>query len=165
MLNFKVTPESLLSLWNKMGSTSAGKKVFSKIVGWTIPYTGSISPLVDVLSVGHAEVILKDTRSVRNHLNSVHAIALANVGEFSTGLCVISSMPAEARAILKSIHVEYLKKARGTLRAIAEFPENIFPEGVEIVQKSVEVSGAIFDEAGECVSKVKAVWVVGPSRV
>jgi hypothetical protein len=77
---------------------------------------------------------------------------------------VVTSLPSEARAILKSINIEYLKKARGTLRAIAEFPENIFPEGAEIVQKSVEVTGGIFDASGECVSKVKATWVVGPRK-
>jgi acyl-coenzyme A thioesterase PaaI-like protein len=164
MFDFKFSPESILPLWSKLSWTGAGKIVFSKIVGWVIPYTGSISPRVDVLSSGHAEIVLKDVRAVRNHLDCVHAIALANLGEFATGLSVVTKLPPAARAILKSIDVEYLKKARGTLRAIADFSENIFSEGSEIVQKSVEVTGNIFDSSGECVSKVKAVWVVGPRK-
>jgi acyl-coenzyme A thioesterase PaaI-like protein len=159
----KVSSDSILALWGRFGSGALGKRIFSRLVGFAIPYTGTIHSTVDVLEKGYAEVVMRDRRGVRNHLRSVHAIALANIGEFSTGLSVTTSMPEGARAILKSIHVEYLKKARGTLRAKARCPVT-FPAYGQLVQTSVPVIGEIFDASGECVSRVTAEWVVGPGR-
>ena len=82
-----------------------------------IPYTGSIKARIVRLQPGHAQVRLPDKRRVRNHLNSVHAIALANVAELSTGLAVLSGMPAGINGILIGLEVHYLKKARGELIA------------------------------------------------
>jgi len=66
-----------------------GSVVFSRILGLTIPYTGSIKAHVELLEPGHAIVFMKDRRCVRNHLDSIHAIALANLAELSTGLAMI----------------------------------------------------------------------------
>jgi acyl-coenzyme A thioesterase PaaI-like protein len=157
----KVSSDSILALWNRFGHGALGRRVFSRLVGFAIPYTGSIRATVNVLEKGYAEVLMRDRRKVRNHLRSVHAIALANIGEFCTGLSVTTSMPDGARAILKSIHVDYLKKARGTLRAKARCPVT-FPPYEALARTSVPVTGEIFDAGGECVSRVVAEWVVGP---
>lgn len=106
---------------------------------------------------------MRDRRAVRNHLHSIHAIALANLGEFVTGLSVVSGLPPQGRAILKSIHVDYLKKARGMLRAKAVCPL-AFPPDAPLVQKSMPVTGEVFDASGECVARVTAEWVVGPKK-
>ncbi|HVJ65277.1 MAG TPA: DUF4442 domain-containing protein [Bdellovibrionota bacterium] len=156
MLKFPDGGEELLALWSKFQSLPFGKGLFSKALGWLIPYTGSVSPSVDVLERGHAIVSINDTRSVRNHLASIHAIALANIGEFSTGLALTSQMPSGMRAILGSLKTDYLKKARGHLRAEAKC------QSIERAAKAERVVIAeIFDTSGACVSRVTATWVVG----
>lgn len=156
-LKFPANGEALLALWERSAKVPFGASIFSRVLGWAIPYTSSISPRVLKLERGHATVGLSDTRAVRNHLASIHAIALANIGEFSTGLALMSQMPLGMRAILGSIKVDYLKKARGELRAEAHCDE--IPNGHKTDRFLI---GEIFDVENNLVARVEAKWVVGP---
>lgn len=144
--------------WERFNKIPGGNKIFSAIVGQFIPYTGSISPLVQKIHAGQAIVSLRDKRKVRNHLDSIHAIALANLGEFTTGLSVISQLHNDAKAILVKIEVEYLKKARGDLTAEAhsEVPQN-FTQDTNIL-----VSAKIRNLQNEVVTVVNATWRIRP---
>ncbi|NCN39951.1 DUF4442 domain-containing protein [bacterium] len=153
-----LSPEQLLKLWQKMSVHSLGKKAFSKILGQVIPYTGSISPLIEEWETGRCHVSIKDSRKVRNHLNCIHAIALANLGELSTGLAVTSILPEGGKIILKNLEIEYIKKAKGPIYAIAEsgvLPSELGSENIEH-----KVSSKIFDQNKIHVCSAHAVWVV-----
>jgi acyl-coenzyme A thioesterase PaaI-like protein len=60
-----------------------------------------------------------DRLRVRNHLGTVHAIALCNAAELAGGLATDATLPSALRWIPKGMSVRYLKKARGTLHATA----------------------------------------------
>jgi acyl-coenzyme A thioesterase PaaI-like protein len=124
-------PTHVRSAWQAFQKIPFGKKLFSRIMGWIIPYTGKMSACVQKIEPGFAEVQLKDRRKVRNHLNSVHAIALANMGEFCCGLALFSRSPANAQAILVNLGCTYLKKARGLLTATSHFGVTEFKTDME----------------------------------
>lgn len=143
-----------------MSPLPGGKWLFSKLIGFTIPYTGSIQPRVVSLQPGHAIVNLHDKRRVRNHLKSIHAIALANLAEFTTGIATLSGMPPGSRAILTGLQVEYHKKARGTLKS-----ESRSNPPTEATEQSVVVEAKIYDAEGDCVATGFATWLIGPEKI
>jgi acyl-coenzyme A thioesterase PaaI-like protein len=132
-----------------------GKSLISKILGVYIPYTGSISAQIEELAPGYARVSLRDRRSVRNHLKSVHAIALANLGELSTGLAVLTKMGPKQRFVLKELQVKYLKKARGKIMAQAKLNHD------QGLVEDQEVLSELFDAQGDKVCEVRAIWRIG----
>ncbi|MBW3630439.1 MAG: DUF4442 domain-containing protein [Gemmatimonadetes bacterium] len=131
--------------------------MFSLALGRLAPYTGTISPRVDELREGYARVVMQDRRAVRNHLRSVHAVALLNLAEVTSGLALTYALPADARAILTGLTIDYLKKARGTLTAEATLEP---PETSE--RQEYEFESRIRDEVGEVVAIARARWLVGP---
>ncbi|MBT8445566.1 MAG: DUF4442 domain-containing protein [Gammaproteobacteria bacterium] len=142
--------------WERLSGLPGGKRLFSIMLGRMAPYTGTVGGVVELLEPGHARVRLRDRHRVRNHLQSVHAIALANIAEMSTGLAVLSGLPDDARAILVGFSIEYVKKARGDL--IAETHCEI-PATTE--RRIYEIEGVIRDASGEVVANAVARWLIG----
>src|SRR5687768_3763974 len=91
--------------WDVLSGVPGGKTVFSKLVGRMAPYTGSIHATVLVLRPGYAEVQMQDRRAVRNHLDCVHAIALANLGELAGNVALAYSLPDDGRFIVSGLEV------------------------------------------------------------
>ncbi len=154
------SPGNLLGGWKSLKDLPHGAKIFSRILGTVIPYSGTIKAEVRELRAGFAKIQMRDRRFVRNHLSSVHAVALTNLGELATGLAVISATPKNHRGIVKSLQTEFLKKARGTLTAQAEVPE------IQPLEKNTpfEVTASITDEHDVEVARVTATWVIGPQK-
>ena len=154
------TPEGAIrAQWERWSRRPGGKAVFSYLLGRIVPYSGSIGARVEELRPGYSRVTLRDRHRVRNHLRSVHAIALMNMAELSTGLALNVGMRADTRSILKGLSIEYLKKARGTLTAEANAP--VLESNAE---REITVQTAIRDEAGDVVATAEARWLVGPRK-
>lgn len=148
---------TLLDQWSRFERLPAGRWLFSIALGWRIPYSGTIGARVAELRPGYARLYLADRRRVRNHLNSIHAVALVNLGELTTGLAVFSTTGETLRGILVDIRAEYLKKARGRLESRAEFQ---LPDALED-NTPCEVAATIRDRDGDTVCIVTATWLIG----
>lgn len=152
------TGERLRSAWGRLAPLPGGKRLFSLLFGRFVPYSGSVRPLIDALEPGHARVLLRDRRAVRNHLRSIHAIALVNAGEMATGLALLAASGSDVRAILTGITIEYEKKARGTISVECRGPVTVPPE-----KREWELTSVLTDETGDVVARTKARWLVGPA--
>ncbi len=148
--------EKLHQAWKLLSKLPFGKSIFSSLVGFFVPYSGSIGARIEELRPGYAKLLLRDRRKVRNHLQSVHAIALMNLGELCSGLAFNLGLPKGMRGIVTKLEIEFYKKSRGLLTAICDCD---CPETHEEAVKTVEA--LIYNEEKVLCAKVIAHWKVG----
>ena len=149
----------LREAWDRLVDVPGGKRVFSVLVGRLAPYTGSIKARVETLQVGFARVVMPDRAPLRNHLNSVHAIALANLAEMAGNLALGYSLPTDARFIVSGMKLDYVKKARGPITGLGTCPE--IPS---CARKEYEVTVSLRDGKGDEVARAELYTLVGPKR-
>ena len=155
------TPTARLeTAWHWLSPLPGGRWLFARFLGLVVPYSGSIRPRVRALEPGRAEVALRERWRLRNHLGSVHAIALANLGELSSGLAMALALPSDVRGIPVRLEIDYRKKARGTITAVgrAEPPPTAGP-GLEAPATAV-----LTDASDEVVAEVVVTWRLGPRK-
>ena len=148
----------LIAWWARVKDKPGGKRIFDRMVAVAIPYTGAMGAHVLELRPGYARVQLRERRGIRNHLGSIHAIALANLGEFTGGLAMTATAPATVRSILLKLEVEFTKKARGVVTAECHCTVPAITAPTDHIVKTV-----VRDASDTEVARVAAVWRISPA--
>src|SRR5689334_2684635 len=147
-------PGSLIGLWwRRLSRVPFGRALFSMMIGRMVPYTGSIGARCEELSPGTSRWTLKDRRKVRNHLHSIHAVALVNLAEVSSGSAMLTALGPGIRGIVTGLEITYLKKARGTLTATGR---STVPEVDG--KTAVDAYAEITDTSGDVVARAVVHW-------
>lgn len=147
----------LLGAWRRLSPLPGGRWLFTQLVKWMIPYTGSVSPRVEILEPGHARISITQRRRLENHLNSIHAVALMNVAEFASGAAMTTALPPGYRGIVTKMTIEYFKKARGTVTAESR---PVLPDLT--VEGEHDFTSEITDAKGDLVARATVRWKLGP---
>jgi uncharacterized protein (TIGR00369 family) len=148
---------SVARWWKRLAPLPMGKRLFSLVIGRTAPYTGTIGARVEDLRPGYARWTMRDRKAVRNHLNSIHAVALVNLAEVTSGTAMLMSLPAGTRGIVTSLSITYIKKARGMLSAECRCD---LPEVTG--DTSFDVQSEIKDQTGDVVANATVTWLLSP---
>ena len=145
--------------WEHFKGSREGRLEFSRMIGQLAPYSGTIQAEVVELERGFAKVQLEDRREVRNHLNSIHALAVSNLAELTSGLAMLYGAPENARTIITGLSVDFVKKARGLLTAecSCETPETN-------QRREYQFDVTVRDATREPVAQVTVRWLVGPEQ-
>jgi acyl-coenzyme A thioesterase PaaI-like protein len=148
----------LRKAWTTLAPWPGGKWLFSRMVDWMAPYTGSIRARVEGLSAGYCRNSLRERRALRNPFNSVHAVALMNLAEEASGLATLYALPDGVRGIVTGLAIEYKKKARGKITAECRtVPPTDVPPG-EPLPHTAEIT--LTDESGDVVAQAQATWTL-----
>lgn len=123
-------------IWQKLQGKPGGSALFSAAMMVKVPYFASVLPRVRRMEPGHCEVTAPKWFGIYNHLHTFHAIAACNLAEVSMGMLMEATTPASHRWIPKAMTVQYLGKAKTSLRAVAtlEIPDfGAITEGTDVV--------------------------------
>jgi acyl-coenzyme A thioesterase PaaI-like protein len=148
-----------LALYERMRRWPAGQWLFTRAICFKAPYFGSISPRIETLEPGRCVASIRRHRAITNHIGSVHAIAMCNLAELVGGMVTEVTLPDSMRWIPKGMTVAYLKKAMGTIRAVATpaIPIVHAEEGYDV---PVEV--VLTDAAGDAVFRATITMWLSP---
>ena len=139
--------------WNRLKDKPGGRTLFSMLIGRMAPYTNTIGARVQELGPGHSRWVMRDRRKVRNHLNSIHAVALVNLAEVASGTAMLMGLSSDVRGIVTGLTIEYRKKARGTLTATCRCTVPMVA-----TEMSFDVPAVITDSSGDVVAEAHVTW-------
>jgi uncharacterized protein (TIGR00369 family) len=67
---------------------------------------------------------LSNKKKVQNHIKGVHAAAMALLAESATGLVTGLFLPDDKLPLLKSMQIDYVRRAKGSLKAVAKLDQS-----------------------------------------
>lgn len=140
--------------------------VFRRILPFNAPHGIRVKSFAD----GAVSVRLPARRSNRNHLNGMHACAIATACEFCSGLAVLSRFNMKSyRLIMNKLDVEYVRRpARGHCLAMAEVSGDLSGEIEQMMRTSedgaarFQMESRLVDSEGNTAAIARVHWHVKP---
>lgn len=78
-------------------------------------------------------VSIKKRRKVKNHIGTIHAIAMANLCEIAAGTVIEASLPLTMRWIPKGMTIHYQAKAATAVTVTATMPDVTHGEAQDVI--------------------------------
>lgn len=120
--------------------TSAWKRfVLNHLLGWKIPFNRPHGFRVIPIQ-GGIRVRIPYWPVNRNHINGIHACALATGAELCSGLSLLEHLDAKRyRLIMASLHMDYFKQAKRTTFAESKPPRDAIKVVIEGLKREESV--------------------------
>ena len=116
------------------------------------------------LAEGRAVLTMRNQRKVQNHIRGIHAAAMALLAETATGAVLGMTIPDTHIPLLKTMHVDYVRRAKGALRAEATLPPELRQRVLSEERGDCAVPIKVTDEGGEEPIKCQMVWAWVPKK-
>jgi acyl-coenzyme A thioesterase PaaI-like protein len=133
-------------------------------LGKVVPLVGTASLRFDEISSQRVVVCIRNRKPVQNHIKGVHAAAMALLAETATGFCVGMNLPDDKLPLIKTLKVDYLKRAVGDMKAVAELRPEQIQQILTLDKGEVTVPVRISDESGQEPIQCEMVWAWVPKK-
>jgi acyl-coenzyme A thioesterase PaaI-like protein len=136
----------------------------SLLLGRVVKFVGTAGLSIEELTDSRAVVSVKNRARVQNHISGVHAAAMALIAETATGFIVGMNVPDSRVPVIKSMHIDFVRRAKGSLRAVAELDEAQRQLILSTEKGEVTPKVTVTDEAGEEPIRCTMIWAWTPKR-
>ncbi|WP_032879331.1 hotdog fold domain-containing protein [Acinetobacter colistiniresistens] len=136
--HMKIQTNTVLIAYQSLRKIPGGLTVLSRIISRVAPYFRTVNPVITKLEVGLCEASMSKSRSIENHIGTVHVIAICNGLEFVMGVAMEASIPSHLRWLPKGMQVDYVAKANSDIQLTAKIINDDWRVGdmqVEVIAK------------------------------
>jgi uncharacterized protein (TIGR00369 family) len=136
----------------------------TQLMGRMVKFVGTAGLRIEALTEENCVATLANASKVQNHIGSVHAAAMALLAETVTGFVVGMNVPDDRVPVIKSMHVDYTKRAKGALRAVATLSQEDRERMRTAEKGEVTVPVVVTDEANVEPIHCTMIWAWTPKR-
>ncbi len=138
--------------------------VVSKILGKVVPFVGTSGLLYEEITPERVIVSIRNQRKIQNHINGVHAAAMALLAETATGFVVGINLPDDKLPLIKSLKVDYHRRTQGDMRAVATLDAADIARITNEPKGEILVPVTVTDESGNEPIQCEMVWAWVPKK-
>jgi acyl-coenzyme A thioesterase PaaI-like protein len=142
-------PSSLVATYDRLRGFPGGSRLFDASLALVAPFNLWVAPRVRELAAGRAVLEMADRPWRRNHLRSLHAMALSTLAEITANVAVIASLPPGVDMIPTRFSIMFLAKARGRITAHCQ----VDLEAIAASPVEIDVKTELRDGDGRVVGK------------
>ncbi|GLQ33284.1 DUF4442 domain-containing protein [Litoribrevibacter albus] len=154
---------TIVSNINKLPSPLKGKTL-SMFFGRVIPFAGTSGIQIEELGQERSVLVLKNKKRVQNHIKGVHAAAMALLAESATGFLCGMNCPDDKLLLIKSMNLNYVRRAKGNLTAVAELSEAERQLMINQDKGEVSVKITVTDEDNKEPVECEMIWAWVPKK-
>ncbi|MBN2695522.1 DUF4442 domain-containing protein [bacterium] len=129
------------------------KTAFQNWIKYTIPFASQSRFELINFDKGICSIRMPLIKKNQNHIKTQHAIAIAQLGELTAGLSMISTLPENTLILLKELNVKYIKKGDTDLHSIVKLEFDNFSKKGDISTES-----EIKSISDELIAVVNCLW-------
>ena len=151
-----------ISAWNYPWFVGGNVFVPALLMGNAVKYAGTTGIRVEKLTESEAILSLKNRRKSQNHIGSVHAVATALLAESATGYLVGMNIPDRSVPVIKSLHIDYQKRASGDMTAVARLTDEQIRQMRDEEKGETLVEVTVTDGTGRAPIQCAMLWAWVP---
>ncbi|MFC4159931.1 DUF4442 domain-containing protein [Chitinimonas lacunae] len=136
----------------------------SKAFGSKVKFAGTAKIDFEEVSSERVVVSIRNRGPVQNHIKGVHAAAMALLAETATGFAVGMNLPDDKLPLIKTMKVDYLRRAQGDLKAVAQLRPEQIAEVRSLDKGEVLVPVTVTDESGAEPIRCEMTWAWIPKQ-
>jgi acyl-coenzyme A thioesterase PaaI-like protein len=151
---------------NKLDGVPSGLRptLQSFMFGRGVPFVGTARLDFEEVSPERVVISIRNRRRVQNHIKSVHAAAMALLAETATGFAVGIHLPDDRIPLIKSLKIDFVKRAQGDLRAVAHLTPDQVQSMLAQEKGELPVSVTVTDENGVEPIVCEVIWAWIPKK-